>query len=397
MPATRSSSSTVSTSPADTPGIVPASAPRVSAVARRSWPKVPAMASGTAATRAPRNSTVAPRRTEGVGQQLAVQLGRPERHAGEAGEQRRRPGRARPAPVIHVVPSRSRSSMAVAPPAATPTSTARAPSWARISGVPTLTLPLTRVRFQSPSSPRTGTMARKLTAIQGPSSSHGTVAPPSIVTPVCAHAPKPRAAASPSRNIAAPCLLVAALGEHGHDVGDDAEGGHGDEVERRLPEQPGDAVVDATAAAEELLAVAQVEVGDQQHGGQHRQGEQPPRAADEDRPREQRRPAQGQARRPQGQHGGDDRGGGDEQRDRHGDEAEDVEADGVGLGAPGAAVDGVRGEHDAARHEPHPVGGGAGPGEGHGRGARPAAARSPWRGRSAAAAPRGTGPPSSGG
>jgi hypothetical protein len=158
--------------------------------------------------------------------------------------------------------------------------------------------------------------------------------------------------------------LVPAAGEHGDHVGDDAEGRHGRHVQRRLPEHPDDPVVHAGGAAQELLAVAQVEVGEQQHATEHGEREQPHRAAHHHRPREQRRAAQGHARSPQGEHGGDHRDRGDGEGHGHRDQAGDVETHRVELGAVGAAVDGVRGEHEAARHQPHPVGGRAGPGEG---------------------------------
>jgi hypothetical protein len=65
--------------------------------------------------------------------------------------------------------------------------------------------------------------------------------------------------------------LVPAPGEHRHDVADDAEGGHGDDVQGRLPEDPGDAVVQVAGCAERVGAVAHVQEGEQQHGGLDRQ------------------------------------------------------------------------------------------------------------------------------
>ena len=147
------------------------------------------------------------------------------------------------------------------------------------------------------------------------------------------------------------------------------ERGHRHDVERGLPEQPGDAVVEAGWAPEEAVAVAEVDVGQQQARRHDRQDQQPHGAAHQHRPREQRRPAQAHARRPQRQDRGDHRGRGHGQGDDHGDQRGDVEADRVHVGAERAAVEGVGGEGDAARHQPGPVGGGAGPGEGEGRGA----------------------------
>ena len=93
--------------------------------------------------------------------------------------------------------------MTVAPPAATPRNTSRPANTESTSGVPSRTLPAASVLVHRPRRPSTGTMAAKPTTIHGPSSSHGTGLSPSTETPIWAHAPKPRAADAPMRNIAA--------------------------------------------------------------------------------------------------------------------------------------------------------------------------------------------------
>jgi hypothetical protein len=109
--------------------------------------------------------------------------------------------------VIHVVPSRSAASTIVAPPAAIPPRISRAPDRPTTSGAPNRGAPRRRVLAHSPNSPSTATIATMLTAIHGPSNSHGGVALlPSIVTGSCTQAPNPTVASRPRRNSAAECL-----------------------------------------------------------------------------------------------------------------------------------------------------------------------------------------------
>ena len=186
-----------------------------------------------------------------------------------------------------------------------------------------------------------------------------------------------------------------ALGEHRHDVGDDAERRDGEDVERGLPEDPGDAVVEPAGAAEELVAVARGRrrraAGRPASTGRVSSQTVPPTSIDHENSGVRRRR---HARRPQGQDGGDDGDRGDERAPTStATSAATKQVDASTVGAERPAVDAVgrpgRGRRPRARSSRRRRWPGGRP-----RSRRPPAAAPPrWPGRAAAAATRGRGRP----